>query len=38
MKVRLKVVYDPGQNDPGLYCCEFSFQSLLEEIGEHNRS
>jgi hypothetical protein len=38
MTVRLEVVYDLGENDPGFYCCEFSVQGLLEEIGQHNRS
>jgi hypothetical protein len=37
MAVRLKVVSDLSQNDPGLHCCESPFQGLLEEIGRHNR-
>ena len=38
MMVRLKVVYDLGQNGSGLYSFEFAFQGLLEEIGKHSRS
>jgi hypothetical protein len=36
--VRPKVVCDPGENDPGLYGCEFSFPGLLEETRKHKRS